>query len=262
MNLTRVKAIFIQEIFLTLRSVEMLMDVFVFPFVNLLIFGFLSLYLNGNNNPLAAKFVLLGMLLWQIIWIVQYAVCLGSLFNIWSRNLSNLFVSPLKLREYIFAHTLSGVIKSVIVIVLSSLLTYFAFDFNILSIGIVQLLIIFIQFILFAFSMGIFFLGLIFRFGTRIQAFSWGIIPIFQPLCAAFFPLEVLPLPLQYVARLFPPTYVFEAARYSIVNNSINWQLHSIALIINLVYFTISIILFRQMFKKSKDTGQFARNEG
>jgi len=262
MQIKRIGAILLQEYFITVRSTEVIADVFFFPLVNVVIFGFLSLYLSGGKNNLAGHYVLLGMLLWQIIWIVEYSVAIGSLWNIWSRNLSNLFIAPLLAKEFILAHTISGMIKAIVMLVLTAILSQYVFHFNLLSIGILSLFVIFINFSLFAFSFGIAMLGFIFRYGTRLQAFAWGLVPIIQPLSAAFFPLSVLPQPMQYLAYLFPPTFTFEAARYSLTYHQINWQLYGLSFAENIVYCFICIAFFTVMFQKSRDSGQFARNEG
>jgi ABC-2 type transport system permease protein len=258
MNLRRITAILLQEFFITIHSFEVIMDIFIFPFVNIVVFGFLSLYL---NQSIVGQYVLLGMLLWQVIWIIEYSISVGSLWNIWARNLSNMFIAPLMMQEYILAHTLSGTVKACTMIFISSILSFFVFHFNLLTVGVIPLILSFINFAFFAFSMGIAMLGLIFRYGTRIQAFAWGVVPIFQPLSAAFYPIGVMPFPLQLVAYLFPPTYTFEAARYSLVYHTINWQLFGISFAENIFYCAICILFFSTMFKKSRDTGQFARNE-
>ena len=261
MKLKRITAIFLQEFFITTHSVEIVMDILVFPLTNIVIFGFLSLYLGGSNQNTIGQYVLLGMLLWQIIWIIEYSISVGSLWNIWARNLSNMFIAPLMIQEYILALTISGIVKACAMLFFSSALSFFIFQFNILTIGFAPLLLLFINFTFFAFSMGIAMLGLIFRYGTRIQAFAWGVVPIFQPLSAAFYPVNVMPLPLQFIAYLFPPTYTFEAARYSLLYHTVNWQLFGISFAENIFYCIVCILFFSKMFKKSRDTGQFARNE-
>src|SRR5215813_181173 len=120
MNLRRIAAVLLQELFITIHSVEVIMDIFIFPFVNIVVFGFLSLYLRGSSQGIVGQYVLLGMLLWQIIWIIEYSISVGSLWNIWARNLSNMFIAPLMMQEYILAHTLSGIGKACIMVFLSS----------------------------------------------------------------------------------------------------------------------------------------------
>ncbi len=238
------------------------MDVVFFPTMSIILFGFLSTYLSGTVDSLVGHFVLMGMLLWQVIFITQYSVSVGSLWNIWSRNLSNMFISPLALKEYIFAHMLSGVTKSLLIFLITSVVSIFVFKFNIFELGFVNLFLFYINLIIFALSVGISILGLIFRFGTRIQAFAWGLLPLFQPLTAALYPVSVLPSPIRELAYIFPPTYIFEAARDSLRFGGVNLRLIGISFGINIIYFVLGVLFFRSMFRKSKETGQFARNEG
>lgn len=261
MSFNRIKAVLYQEFFVTLRAVEVIMDIMFFPLMTVILFGFLSLYLSGTANPLVGKSVLMGMLLWEVVIVTQYSVSVGSLWNIWSRNLSNMFISPLNIREYIFAHMLSGSLKALFVFLSTSAVSILVFHYNIFELGAANLILFYINLVLFAFSIGIAILGLIFCFGTRIQAFAWGLIPMFQPLTAAMYPVSVLPAPLKEIAYIFPPTYIFEAARASLKSGGIHWSLIGTAFAINIVYVVLGLLFFRLMFKKSRESGQFARNE-
>ncbi len=260
MNLQRIKAILLQEWYITIRSMEVVIDVFFYPFVNIIVFGFLSLYLSGTNRE-AGQFVLLGMLLWQVVWVVQYSVSLGSLWNIWAKNLSNMFIAPLTISEYLLAETITGILKAIFILTGGAVISAYLFDFDLLQMGILPIFLTFINLSFFAFSLGVAIIGLIFRFGTRIQALAWGLIAIFQPLSAAFYPLSIMPPVLQQVAYLFPATFSFEAARYALATQTVNWQLFGIAFAENLIYFALCMLFFHYMYKKSRDTGQFARNE-
>ena len=262
MSIQRIKAILLQELYITRHSLEVIMDLFYFSIVNMIVFGFVSIYLAGSNNPLAAHYILLGMILWEIIRVTQYSISVGSLWNIWSRNLSNMFVAPLDLKEYMAAEMLAGAVKTIIILVLIGTISHFIFNFNILNLGMLNLFLFFINLTVFAWSVGIIILGIIFRYGTRIQALAWGIIFLFQPLTAVFFPVRILPDFMQKIAYALPPTFIFEAARANIVNPSTNWHYIFISLAQNVFYFIIAIWFFNIMFNKSKETGQFARNEG
>lgn len=261
MKLHRIKAIFLQELFVFIHAMEYIMDILVYPLMSVVVFGFLSLYLIGKGNPQIGQSVVMGMILWQIIFITQYSIPIGSLWNIWSRNLSNLFITPLTIKEYIFAQTISAIAKSVLVFFLNAVVCFFVFHFNIFSIGFISLLGVYINFILFAFAMGVIITGLIFRFSTRIQSLAWGFLPILQPLMAAIYPVKILPLPLQYMSYLFPPTFSFEAARFALFSHNVNWQLLGISFAENILYVILAVFFFKKMYNKSRDTGQFARNE-
>lgn len=262
MNLSRIKGALYQELFITLRSYEVIIDIMVSPVLTLVLFGFLTVYLAGNTNIFIAHSILAGTLMWNIVFIIQYSVSVGSLWNIWSRNLSNMFTTPLSVPEYLFAYFLSGFIKSIVVFFILSLVSNYVFNFDIFLIGIIPLVIYMIQLAFFALSLGLLLLGLIFRLGTRIQAFAWGVLPIFQVLSASFYPLSVLPSPVQAISKLLPTTYIFESLRQSLVTpDNIVWEYMIIAGILNSVYFIISSLGFFLLFSESKRTGQFAKLE-
>lgn len=262
MSIKRIIGVLFQEYFITLRSMEIIMDILFFPAMTIVLFGFLSTYLSGASGSAVGHTVLMGMLLWEIVFIAQYSVSVGSLWNIWSRNLSNMFITPLDIKEYISAHVISGCIKALLVFVLTSVLSVFVFDFNIFNLGMLNLALFYINLMFFAVAIGLAILGLIFAYGTRIQAFAWGLIPIFQPLTAAVYPVSVLPSPLKEISYIFPPTYVFEASREALAKGGTNWSLIGASFAINIVYILLGILFFRYMFKKSRESGQFSKNEG
>lgn len=261
MSLRRILSVLLQEYYVTLRSMEVIMDIIFFPTMSIILFGFLSTYLSNTSDPLVGKSVLMGMLLWEVIFITQYSVSVGSLWNIWSRNLSNMFISPLDIKEYIFAHVTSGSFKALLVFLMTSVISIFVFDFNIFDLGVFNIFVFYINLVIFAFSIGIAILGIIFAFGTRIQAFAWGLLPMFQPLTAAPYPVNVLPPVLKSIAYIFPPTYIFEAARKLLRTGYMDLNLVGAAFCINMAFLICGILFFRYMFKKSRNSGQFARNE-
>ena len=267
MRLGRIIAVLWQEWFVTIHSTEVIVDIFFHPLLSIVVFGFVSQFLGGSavggqGNGDAGRILLLGMLLWQVIWIVQYSVTLGSLWNVWSRNLSNMFVAPMMVREYLFAQLLSGIVKALAIVVLAGLMGNYLFGFDLLDMGAVPLLLTFVNFVFFGFATGIAVIGVIFRYGTRIQALAWGLIFVFQPLSAAYFPVSVLPKALRYVAYALPPTLSFEGARFGLLNHhAVAWTSFGISFAENVVYFVLCVLYFGYLFRRSRDSGQFARNE-
>lgn len=183
------------------------------------------------------------------------------MWSVWSHNLSNIFVAPISVLEYLGAHILASAVKSLAVFSFLSTCAFLVFHFNILHLGIANLLLAFVNLSLFAWWLGIILLGLIFRFGTRVQSLAWGTIFFFQPLTAAFFPASVLPAILRKIAFALPPTYVFENARTALIKSGVNTSYTLKALALNIVYSIIAVFIFSRLFRKSKITGQFARND-
>ena len=105
-------------------------------------------------------------------------------------------------------------------------------------------------------------LAFLFRYGTGIQAITWGIIYLIQPLTASFFPVSVLPKAIQNIAYIFPITYVFEAARAALVDPTFKGNYMLTAFILNVIYFFLFFYFFKRFVNLAKRTGQFSRNEG
>jgi len=262
MNFKRIYAIIIAELFHTRRSLEVIIDIFFFALISIVAFGFISKYLIGEGNPIAARGLIVGLIFWEVIRTAQYSISVGALWQIWSRNLSNIFITPVSLPEYLIAYAMVACIKSSIVLAILAVISQLWFGFGLLSLGSLNLVSFFINLMFFSFSTGVFILAAIFRYGTRIQSLAWGIVFIFQPLSAAFFPVSVLPPYLQKIAYLLPSTYVFEGARHALKDPLFSTNYFIIPLILNSIYTILAILFFLHMFAASKDTGQFAKNEG
>ncbi len=261
MSFNRIKAMMFHEIFITRHSFEIFNDIILFPLFSIIVFGYMTLYLVGSTGKIIADQVLSGIILWQVISIAQYSVGVSCLWDVWSRNLTNIFISPISIKEYLTFFAISGTIKGFIVLLLSSILAFFVFHLNMLSMGLINMFLMFINLAVFGFSFGVVMLGLIIRFGTRVAAFAWGLINVFQPLMAVIYPVAILPQPFRSISFLFAPTYVFEAMRKSLNGQNIISDIES-AVALNILFLIGAVIFFRYMFAKSKETGQFARLEG
>ncbi len=258
----RIKALILQEWHLSKRSLEIIVDTVFFSIIDILVLGFISMYLFGASNGLAARYLIFGAIWWEVIRITQYSMTMNSLWNIWAHNLSNMFIAPISLWEYFIAICASATLKSAVITfgVLVPLAAW-VFHFQLFSIGLAAVAITFINLILFSWAIGILLLGLIFRFGVRVQAIGWAFIFIFQPLAAVFYPVSVLPPALQYIAWTIPLTHIFEAGRYVLQCGQLPMERYLVATILNFALFLLSLYCFKKLLRHAKDTGQFVRNE-
>lgn len=258
-SLNRIWTLAVHQFYVTSHSLEIFFDIVFFPLINVALFGLISSFVSETSAN--TQYLILGVLLWEIVTIVQYNITVSTMWEVWSHNLTNIFIAPISVTEYLTAHITAGIIKTAAVMVMLATAAEVFFKFNILHIGVVNLILFAINLVIFAIWIGILLLGFIFRFGTRMAAISWGVIFLFQPLTAAFFPVSILPHWLQNVAYLLPPTYVFEDARHALAGAGIFWGSFMLTLLANLAYAAVAIFLFSRLFDKSRDTGQFARND-
>ncbi len=258
----RIYALFLRHIYLYRHSFVRMMEVFYWPLLDLLIWGFVSLYLADlNAGGKAINFVatfLGALILWDILFRSQQGISVSFLEEVWSRNFLNLFVSPLSVGEYLISLMFVSLFKVVVVFLVSSLLAYLFYSFNLFLIGI-SLMPFVINLIIMGWAIGIVTTALILRFGQQAEVLAWGIAFLFQPVSAVFYPISVLPHWLQYIAKIIPASYVFEGMRSIILENEFDLQGLIIALGLNIIYLLFAFVFFFYLFNSVRKKGLLSR---
>jgi ABC-2 type transport system permease protein len=255
----RIKAILIRHLYLYRRSFPRLMDIFYWPVMELLLWGFLSTYLSGLSRGINIISILLGALIfWDLLSQSQRAVSVAFLEDIWERNLLNIFVTPLKTSEFLTSTVLLGLIRIFIVAVILSLLAIGLYHFNILTFGI-YLVPFFINILLFGWILGIFTTAIILRYGSAAQVLAFGFIFLIQPFSAVFYPVSALPESVRFISYILPSTYVFEGMREVLIAHTFSLSKLFSALGLNIIYLVLVVWFFYYMFKRIKEKGMLAK---
>lgn len=178
----RIIAILIRHLYLYQRSVPRLMDIFFWPITELLVWGFLSRYLEsaglGGVNIIT---ILLGALIfWDLLSQSQRAVSVVFLEEVWEKNLLNIFVTPLRVSEFLVSTALIGLVRIVLVGVVITILAYVLYQFNIFTLGFALVPFV-LSLLLFGWAMGLFATGIILRFGSAAQVLAFGLTFLIQP---------------------------------------------------------------------------------
>lgn len=256
MKLHRIQALLIRHLYLYKRSLPRLMDVFYWPIMDLLVWGFFSVYLQkqtlGDFNLIS---VLLGALIfWDFLNQSQKAVSVAFLEDVWERNLLNIFVTPLRVSEFLTATVLLGFIRIFLVSIVLGVLAFFFYSFNIFQFGF-YLIPLIANLLLFGWTLGIFTTAIILRYGTQAQILAFGFIFIIQPFSAVFYPLQVLPVFLQKIAFFLPSAHVFEGMRGILAGGAFPADQLFIAFILNIIYLAVCIAFFYAKFRRAKAKG-------
>lgn len=260
MNISRIKAIVMRHLYLYKgRSLPRFLDIFFWPVMTLLTWGFLSVYLQGakisGGSGINFLSVILGAaILWEIIIRAQQAISIYFLEDVWEKNFLNIFVSPLTLGEFFVASVILGLIRIIIVCIVLFLVSILIYNFNIFSLGL-PLIGYIGNLFMFGLAVALFINAVILRFGTSAQVLAFGIIFLIQPISAVFYPISILPIWAQYTAKLLPISYVFEDMRATIAGNAFDTKSFLIALGLNIFYLVLAWIFFTGMFKSIKKKG-------
>ena len=252
----RVAAMVLRYWYLLRSSFARIIELIYWPAVQMMMWGFLQTYLAGQTSLYArAGGVLIGaVMLWDILFRGQLGFSISFLEEMWSRNLGNLMISPLRSAEFVAALMVMSVIRLAIGIVPVTGLAIWFFGFNLWALGI-ALAAFFANLMFTGWAVGIFVSGLVLRNGLGAETFAWSIMFLFLPLTCVYDPAAVLPAWLQAVAWSLPPPYVFEGMRALLIEHAFRPDLMIQALALNAVWFALAVFAFLALLASARRKG-------
>jgi ABC-2 type transport system permease protein len=252
----RIEAVLLRHLYLYPRSVSRWMEVFYWPALDILVWGFLTVFIARNPGvmPHWTSFLLGAMIFWDILFRSQQAVSISFLEEVWSRNLLNLFASPLSPLEFLSATMILSFIKFLGGAAVAALMAGFFYGFNILSLG-WWLIPLVLNLVAMGWIIGIVTTGVILRFGEKVEVLAWGLALLIQPFAAVFYPVSVLPAALRPLAYALPCTYVFEAMRALLSHGQIQLASLGPAFALNAAYLLAALAFFHEMYRQAQVRG-------
>jgi ABC-2 type transport system permease protein len=255
-SINRVAAMVRRYWFLLRSSWPRVLDLVYWPTVQMLMWGFLQLYVSQNSGPFVrtAGIFIGAVLLWDILFRGQLGFSISFLEEMWSRNLGNLMMSPLRPVEFIAALMIMSIVRLLIGMIPVTLLALAFFGFNFWSLGF-PLVAFFVNLMLTSWAIGIFVAGLLLRNGMGAESMAWTIMFLFLPLTCVYYPVTVLPHWLQYVSWSLPPTYVFEGMRALLIDHVFRADLMIEAFAFNVVLFAAASVAFLKLLASARVQG-------
>ena len=252
----RIAAMVARYWYLLRSSWPRLLELIYWPAVQMLMWGFLQTYIGENAGYFArATGTFIGaVLLWDILFRGQLGFSVSFLEEMWSRNLANLMMSPLKPVEFVAAMMVMSLVRLAIGMVPVSLLAIGFFGFNLYSLGL-ALAAFFANLLLTSWAVGILVSGVVMRNGLGAENLAWTIMFLLMPLTCVYYPVAVLPQWLQVIAWLLPPTYVFEGMRALLIDHVFRADLMLQALGMNVIAFSAGVIGFSLLLRSSRRNG-------
>ncbi len=254
----RIGGLMLRYVYLYRRSMVRLGEICFWPVMNLLLWGFMTLYMQRVVVPGVVVFFLGSMILWDMFYRAQMAVYMALTEEMWVKNILNLLIAPVSMPEVVVAMCLVGLCKALINAIVLSLLAYLLHAFNILHLG-WALVPCFVNLLLFAWAMGMATMGFILRFGISGEGLAWAMPFLIQPFSAVFYPVDVFPPWLQAVAQALPSAYVFESMRAALSTGAVDGAMLLKAFLLNLLYITAGAGFFGWMLYRARLQGHLSR---
>lgn len=255
-SLRRVRALLMRHAYLLLRSWPRLVSMAYYPTVTMVLWAFLTLYLAPSNRFLkdAPGFFIGAVLLWDVLFRGQLGVSLTFIEEMYSRNLGNLFVSPLRLHEFIVGQLTMSVIRTLIGVGGACFFAWLLFRYSIFSMGL-PLVAFFACLLAFGWAIGLAVSAMILRYGLGAEELAWAAIFLVAPVSGVYYPIAVLPPALQAVSYALPPAHVFEGMRSVLLQHTFRADLLRNALLLDAVYVALGAAIFAAAMQSARRRG-------
>src|SRR4030088_420258 len=252
----RVAAMVLRYLYLLRSSWTRLLELIYWPAVQLFVWGFLQFYLSQNSGffARASGVFIAAVLMWDVLFRGQLGFSVSFLEEMWSRNLSNLMISPLRPVEFVCALMIMSLIRLAIGMVPVTLLATAFFGFNVYSLGF-ALAAFFLNLILTSWAVGIVVSGVLMRHGMGAESIAWTLMFVLMPLACVYYPVSVLPNCFHLIAADLPPTYVFEGMRALVMDHVFRADLMVEAFALNALYLAAAVFAFLALLKSSRRSG-------
>ena len=138
MNWYKVYGLSLRHFYLIKSSFPRILDLIYWPSIQIFLWGFISKFFTLSstyyNNTVGV--ILSAAILYDFLFRSSISYNMMFLEEIWSRNFTNLFISPIKIKEIITALTLTAIVRTLIGTVPAVLLAIPLFGVSIFKLGI------------------------------------------------------------------------------------------------------------------------------
>jgi ABC-2 type transport system permease protein len=184
-SLRRIAAILLRQYYLIASSPARLLPLFVWAAVDIVLWGFITRYLNTVASS-GINFIpaLLGaVLFWDFFSRVMFGVTTTFLEDVWSRNFLNLFATPLSISEYLGGLVLSSIATSTVGLVVMLVLAMIAFGLSFAVYGLALIPFLLVLF-LYGIALGVLAAAFVLRYGPAAEWFTWPMPAVLSPFAA------------------------------------------------------------------------------
>ena len=220
----------------------------------MLMWGSCSFYLvdQAERSPLQAGGAFIGaVLLWDILFRGQIGFSISFLEEMWSRNLGNLMMTPLRPAELVVAQMVMSIIRVMIGFVPVTIMAIIFFGFNFWGLGL-ALVAFFLNLILTSWSIGLVASGMVLKKGLGAEGLAWSLTFLLLPLCCVYYPVSIFPVWLQWIALALPADPCLRGDARPRSGTSLRCGRMAVALALNVVYFAAAATAFGLLLRSAR----------
>ena len=252
----RIGAVILRHWYLIAGSWPRFLDLCYWPLVQMILWGFIQTFLMQQSNffAQAGGILLAAVMLWDVLFRGQIGLAISFFEEVYSRNLSHLLATPLRIGEYMAALMAVSLMRTVVGLFPATLLAIWFFGFSVYSLGL-ALIAFFVSLIVFGWSIGLFVAGLVLRYGLGAESFAWAFIFALAPLCGVYYPTAILPGWVQILSDLLPASYIFNGMRGVLIDHAVQTGNLLAALGLNAVWLALGVAGFLIFHDQARERG-------
>ncbi|MQA66104.1 MAG: ABC transporter permease [Alphaproteobacteria bacterium] len=253
----RIGAMVLRYFYLIRGSVPRIVELAYWPTMQMMIWGFLSQFLYQHSEWFvrAGGVLIAAVLLWDIMFRSNIGVAISFLEEMWSRNLGQLFASPLRPYEWAVSLLVIAGLRTLIGVLPASLLAIPLYHYSVFDMGL-PLVAFFTNLMIFGAAVGLAVSGLVLLFGLGAESLAWAAIFALAPISGIYYPISVLPDWLQPVAYSLPSAHVFEGMRAAVIDGMFRVDRFLWAVGLNAVYMGLGLAAFLAAFRTARRRGK------
>jgi len=254
--LRRIGAMGLRYLYLLRSSWTRIVELAYWPIMQMILWGFMTQFLLTAESPVikAAGMLIAAVLLWDVMFRSNIGVAVSFLEEMWSRNLAQLFTSPLRPYEWALSLLFISLVRTVIGVIPAALLAIPLYSYSIFDMGL-PLIAFFMNLMIFGGAIGLAVSALVLRFGMGAESLAWVGIFLVAPISGIYYPIAILPDWLEPVAWALPSAHVFEGMRAVLADGVFHMDLFVNALMLNALYLTAGFAIFLYVFRLARIKG-------
>lgn len=256
MKIRRILSLMLRHFYLIKASLPRIVDLIYWPTVQIILWGFVSKFFTMHSSYFnnTAGIILSAAILYDFLFRSSISYNMLFLEEIWSRNLINLFASPIKINEIVIALTCTALLRTMIGLVPAVLIAIPLFGISLLELG-YPLILLLLSLYIFGITLGLLVTAGLVRFGPSFENIAWASLFFIAPIGCIYYPVEILPNWLQPIALALPLAHIFEETRSILITNTVHYSNIYYALMLNMIYLFLAICTFYYSFKTAKIKG-------
>ena len=257
----RIGALALRHYYLFRGSWPRILELGYWPFMQILLWGFITQFFQQHSSLLAQAggLLLAGVMLWDVMFRGQLGVSVSFLEELWARNLGQMFVSPLRPGELAAALMLVSFVRTTLGLAPAAIAAWLLYAFAITDIG-PGLIAFFFLLLAFSWSVGIAVCGLLLKFGLGAESLAWVTVFALAPLSAVYYPVSIFPEWLQWVALALPSAHVFEGMRAVMLEGRFDWGHFAWAAGLSVLSLAAAVAIFIAAFNGARQEGRLLQS--